>query len=216
MAGMPVRRSGTSTSDSSAIIRAPFAAIGRSRVAILTIAATYALSILVGIAMVSSGDPFALDRRDAIVGAAQSSGSLVALRAGEPVRAALLDFASNLVLGGVTSTILGIAVVGVYPIVAYRGWVGGIVSVDSRHESRLADPSRAGYYVLTLILQVIPYSIAGGVGVQLGVDSWRAVRRQRPGTWLGLPTDRLRDVAQAYLLITPLFLVAALWEFLAA
>jgi hypothetical protein len=198
------------------VIRAAFAAIGRSRVAILTIAATYAVSIVVGVVMVSSGNGFALDRRDQIVGAAQSSGSLVALRAGEPVRAALLDFASNLVLGGVTSTILGIAVVGVYPIVAYRGWVGGIVSVDSRHQSRLGDPARAGYYLLTLLLQLIPYSIAGGIGVRLGVGAWRAVKTPRSDTWLGLPTDALRDVAAAYVVIVPLFLVAALWEFLAA
>jgi hypothetical protein len=198
------------------LIRAPFVAIGRSRVAILSIAATYAVSILVGVVMVSSGSAVALDRRDQIVGAAQSSGSLVALRAGEPVRAALLDFASNLVLGGVTSTILGIAVVGVYPIVAYRGWVGGIVSIDSRHQSRLGDPTRAGYYLATLLLQLIPYSIAGGVGVRLGVDAWRAVKTPRPDTWLGLPTDALRDVAAAYVVIVPLFLVAALWEFLAA
>lgn len=198
------------------MIRAAFAAIGRSKVAILSIAATYAVSILIGVVMVSSGSAVALDRRDQIVGAAQSSGSLVALRAGEPVRAALLDFASNLVLGGVTSTILGVAVVGVYPIVAYRGWVGGIVSVDARHESRLGDPSRAGYYLLTLLLQLVPYSIAGGVGVELGVDAWRAVRAPRTDTWLGLPSDRLRDVARAYILIVPLFLVAALFEFLAA
>ena len=198
------------------MIRAAFAAIGRSHIAILSIAATYAVSILIGVAMVTSGNALALDRRDQIVGTAQSDGSLVALRAGEPVRAALLDFASNLVLGGVTSTILGVAVVGVYPIVAYRGWVGGIVSVDARHESRLGDPSRAGYYLATLLLQFIPYSIAGGMGVQLGVDAWRAVKTPRPDTWLGLPTDRLRDVAHAYLLIVPLFLVAALWEFLAA
>ena len=198
------------------MIRAAFAAIGRSRVAILTIAATYAVSIVVGVVMVSSGNGFALDRRDQIVGAAQSSGSLVALRAGEPVRAALLDFASNLVLGGITSTILGIAVVGVYPIVAYRGWVGGIVSVDSRHQSRLGDPARAGYYLLTLLVQLIPYSIAGGIGVRLGVGAWRAVKTPRPDTWLGLPTDALRDVAAAYVVIVPLFLVAALWEFLAA
>ncbi len=198
------------------LIRAPLAAIGRSRVAILSIAVTYAVSIVVGVVMATSGNGFALDRRDQIVGAAQSSGSLVALRAGEPVRAALLDFASNLVLGGVTSTILGIAVVGLYPIVAYRGWVGGIVSVDSRHESRLGDPTRAGYYLATLILQLIPYSIAGGVGVRLGVDAWRAVRKRRPDTWLGLPTAALRDAAAAYVVIVPLFLVAALWEFLAA
>ena len=63
------------------MIRAAFAAIARSRIAILGIAATYAVSILVGVVMVSSGSAVALDRRDQIVGAAQSSGSLVALRA---------------------------------------------------------------------------------------------------------------------------------------
>jgi hypothetical protein len=197
------------------LVRAPLAAIGRSRAAVLSIAATYAVSVLIGIAMVSSGNAFALDRRDQIVGAAQSTETIVALRAGEPVRAALLDFASNLVLGGVTSTILGVAVVGVYPIAAYRGWVGGIVSVDAGHRSRLSDPSDAVYYLVTLVLQLIPYSIAGGMGVQLGLDAWRAVWRPRPDTWLGLPTDRLRDVADAYVLVVPLFLVAALWEFLA-
>jgi hypothetical protein len=41
--------------------------------------------------MVSSGDTFALERHDQIVGSAQSSEILVADRAGEPVRAALLD-----------------------------------------------------------------------------------------------------------------------------
>ena len=198
------------------MIGAAFAAIGRSKVAVLTIAATYAVSIVVGIVMASSGSAVALERRDQIVGAAQSSGSLVALRGGEPVRAALLDFASNLVLGGVTSTILGVAVIGVFPIVAYRGWVGGIVSVDSRHQSRLGDPARAGYYLLTLLLQLIPYSIAGGVGVRLGIDAWRALRTPRPDTWLGLPKDTLGDVARAYVVVAPLFLVAALWEFLAA
>ena len=194
---------------------APLAAIGRGRTAILTIAATYALSLAVGIAMVGMGNTFALERRDAIVGGAQSSEILVADRGGDHLRAALLDFASNLVLGGVTSTVAGVGVVASYPIVAYRGWVGGIVSVDQHHQSRLADPGRAFYYLVTLVLQLIPYSIAGGMGVYLGVGAWRAVRRPRRDTWLGLPTDRLRDVGLAYVVIVPLFLVASLWEFLA-
>jgi hypothetical protein len=88
--------------------------------------------------------------------------------------------------------------------------VGGIVSIDSRHESRLGHPTRAGYYLATLLLQLIPYSIAGGVGVQLGVGAWRAVKTRRPDTGLGLPTDALRDFAAAYVLVVPLFLVAAL------
>jgi len=194
-------------------LRASFAAIARAKGAILIIAVTYALSVTLGIVMVSSGSAFALERRDQIVGAAQSSQILVAYRAGERLQAALLDFASNLVLGGVTSTVVGVAVVGLYPIAAYRGWVGGIVSVDSNHSSRLADPDHARYYTLTLILQLIPYAIAGGMGMQLGVDAWRAVRRPRPDTWLGLPKDRMRDVALAYIVVVPLFFVASIWEF---
>jgi len=195
------------------VIRASLDAIRRGRVAILTIAVTYALSLAAGIAMVSSGNAYALERRDEIVTAAQSSEITAANNAGDDVRAALLDFAANLVLGGGTSTVTGVTVIGSYPIVAYRGWVGGIVSVDSRHQSRLGDAGRATYYLVTLALQLIPYSIAGGMGVYLGVGAWRAVRRPRTDTWLGLPTDRLRDVALSYVLVAPLFLIASLWEF---
>lgn len=189
-------------------------AIGRGRTAILTVAATYALSVALGIAMVSTGNAFALERRDAIVNAAQTSDTLVADRSGDHLRAALLDFAANLGLGGVTSTVLGVGIVLAYPTVAYRGWVGGIVSIDGQHRSRLADPGRALYYVVTLVLQLIPYSIAGGMGVYLGIGSWRAMRRP-VDTWLGLPKDRFRDTALAYVVIAPLFLVASLFEFLA-
>jgi hypothetical protein len=194
-------------------LRASLAAIHRGRIAILTIAATYALSVAAGIAMVGASNSVALERRDGIVGAARSSEILVADRAGDHVRAALLDFASNLVFGGVTDSIIGITVIGSYPIVAYRGWIGGIVSVDANHESRLDDGGRASYYLVTLVLQLIPYSIAGGMGVHLGIGAWRAVRRPRTDTWLGLPKDRLRDVALAYIVVVPLFLIASLWEF---
>ena len=196
-------------------VRAPLAAVGRARMSILTIAATYVISVAAGIAMVSAGNAFALGRRDDIVLAARSSEITVADRAGDRTRAAVLDFASNLMLGGVTTTVLGVSVVGSYPIVAYRGWIGGIVSVDARHESRLADPGRAAYYLVTLVLQLIPSSIAGGMGVYVGVDAWRSLRRQRADTWLGFSKDRLRDTALAYVVAIPLFLIASLWEFLA-
>ncbi|HEY6958391.1 MAG TPA: hypothetical protein VI814_06185 [Candidatus Limnocylindria bacterium] len=195
-------------------LRASLAAIGRGRVAILSIALAYAISVVIGIAMVSSGNAFALERRDAIVGDAQTSATLVADRAGDHLRAAVLDFAANLVLGGGTSTVLGVGVVLAYPVVVYRGWVGGIVSVDAKHASRLGDPGRAFYYLVTLVLQLIPYSIAGGMGIYLGLGSWRAMRHP-VDSWLGLPKDRLRDVALAYVVVVPLFLVASLFEFLA-
>ncbi len=197
------------------ILRRPFDAIGRARVPILTFAAIYALSVLLGIAMVMAGDAFALGRRDDIVGRAQSSASLSARRAGDHLQAAVLDFVDNLVLGAIPSTVTGITVIGSYPIAAYRGWIGGIVSVDGDHRSRLADPALALYYIVTLVLQLIPYSIAGGMGVYLGVGVWRELRRH-PGSWsLPLPRDRIIDTALAYAVIAPLFLVASLWEFLA-
>lgn len=193
----------------------PFAAIGRAKVAIASVAVTYVASVALGIAMVSTGSAFALERRDDIVAQAQDSAILVADRAGDRVQAALLDFAANLVLGGATSTAAGSSVIGAYPIAAYRGWVGGIVSVDRRHRTRLADLGTAIYYVVTLILQLIPYSIAGGVGVRLGIGAWRQTHRRTTRTWLGLPTDLMKDAALAYAVIAPLFLVASLWEFLA-
>ena len=196
-------------------MRRPFDAIGRARVAIVTFAAVYALSVLLGIAMVMAGDAFALGRRDGIVAGARSSATIAADRAGDHLQAAMLDFASNLVLGAIPSTITGISVVGSYPIAAYRGWIGGIVSVDGDHRSRLAEPRRALYYLATLVLQLIPYSIAGGMGVYLGIGMWRELRRH-PGSWsLPLPRDRVIDAALAYAVIAPLFLVASLWEFLA-
>lgn len=195
-------------------MRASLRAIDNARAAILSVAAVYILSVAIGIGMASLGNAYALDRRDAIVGSAQSGDTLVAYRSGDRLRAALLDFAANLGLGGLTSTALGISVVGAYPVFAYRGWVGGIVSVDAQHRSRLASSDTALYYLVTLVLQLIPYSIAGGVGVRLGIGAWRDMRGSSRASVLGLRTDLLRDAALAYVVIAPLFLVASLWEFL--
>jgi hypothetical protein len=197
------------------IVLASLRAIGRARMAILSVAVVYVLSVAVGIGMATVGNAYALDRRDAIVASAQSGDILVAYRNGDRLRAALLDFAANLGLGGVPSTVLGISVVGAYPVFAYRGWVGGIVSVDAQHRSRLASPNTARYYLVTLVLQLIPYSIAGGIGVRLGIGAWRDRRGLSRPSVLGLRTDRLRDAALAYVVIAPLFLLASLWEFLA-
>ena len=41
------------------------------------------------------------------------------------------------------------------------------------------------------------------------------VRGGTARSWLGLPVDLLYDAARAYVVITPLFLIASLWEFLA-
>ena len=196
-------------------IRSAIRSIVAARVAIATVFAVYALSVVFGIVMATGGNADAIAQRDAVVGAARTSPITSANRSGDHVRAALLDFSSNLVAGGLTSTAFGTSVVGLYPVVAYRGWIGGIVVLDGQHQSRLADPASAAYYLVTLILQLVPYSIAGGVGVRLGVGAWAQLRsRTATATWLGLPTDRLRDALLAYVVITPLFLVASLFEFL--
>jgi hypothetical protein len=59
------------------------------------------------------------------------------------------------------------------------------------------------------------YSIAGGVGVRLGLSYFRDYPEYRgERKWLGYPIGALRDVLHAYAVITPLFLIASLWEFL--
>ena len=139
----------------------------------------------------------------------------IALQEGAPLKAALLDFARNLLLGAVPDTVGGLAVVFPYGTAAYRGWVGGIVSVDSAHVSRLADPREAIYYIVTLILQLIPYSLAGGIGVNLGLAYLRPRPWYQGDKWYIFPKEAVLDTLRVYILIVPLFLVASLWEFLA-
>ena len=193
-----------------------FPALRRARFPILTIALTYLASVLVGIVMVHSGIPLALNSRDSIVGQATSgnNSTINALQSGQPLKAALLDFGGNLFIGAVPSTLTGLGVVFPYPLVAYQGWIGGIVSVDGKHASRLAQPGEAIYYIVTLVLQLIPYSLAGGAGVHLGLAYYRSHSGSQAAKWYELPQPELRDVARIYLLVIPLFLIASLWEFL--
>ena len=95
-------------------------ALSRARFGVLTIAAAYFLSLLVGIVMVHSSNQFALAQRDRIVSSAQKSSPILkSLGEGHEGRAALLDFAGNLLLGGVPSTIAGYWAPGPYPIAIY-------------------------------------------------------------------------------------------------
>jgi hypothetical protein len=190
------------------------AALGRARLGILTIALTYLLSLAVGAGMVHAGNSFALAQRDSLIARARASDpSLRALGEGQRLTAALRDARSNL-LAAIVDTVLGLGVVFPYPVVAHRGWVGGIVSVDDTHTSRLTDPWEAGYYLLTLLLQLVPYSLAAGVGVNLGLAYLRPRPVYQGAKWIGLPREAIKDVLRVYLLVVPLFLVASLWEFL--
>ena len=177
-------------------------------------ALTYAASVLIGMAMVHAGNDFAIAFRDNLVAQAQSSPVLVALHQNDRLRAALLDFAGNL-YAAVADTLGGLGVVFPFPLIAHRGWVGGIVSINSAHASRLANPQEAVYYLTTLLLQLVPYSLSAGAGVNMGLALWRPKPYYAGPKWLGIPVAAIRDVLRIYLLVVPLFLVASLWEFLA-
>ena len=193
-----------------------FRAVVRARRSILTIACTYALFIILGIVMVHAGNKSALGYRDQLVNdAVQRDPIAIAANQGYSIRAAFLDFAGNLALGAVPKTISGFAIIPPYAFVAYQGWIGGIVSVRNDHTSRLTNPRSAVYYLLTLILQVIPYSLATGAGVNAGVSLFRPQPVYQGEKWFGIfPQEAVRDVVRIYVLVIPLFLVASLWEFL--
>lgn len=195
----------------SAIIRALF----RARLAILTFAVTYFISVLVGAVMVHTGNEFALSYRDDLVARAQASDPVaLAYDQNDRFRAALLDFAGNL-RAGIGQTVAGLGVIFPYPIAAFHGWIGGIVSVNSAHVSRLAAPSEALYYVSVVLMQLIPYTLAAGAGVTLGIACIRPPPYYQGAKLLWLPKEALRDVLRIYLLVVPLFLLASLLEFLA-
>jgi hypothetical protein len=194
-------------------------ALWRARLPILWMGLTYALGVATGAIMVHTHSDFALSYRDHLIGRAQTADpAAVASKRGLPLRAAFFDFAGNLGRGAVPSTMMGLAVALPFPQAAYRGWVGGIVSVDGDHKSRLRHWHEGMYYFGILILQLIPYSLAGGTGVRLGLaflmpkGRWGYPASER---WLGLPAEGVRDVGRIYTLIVPLFLVASLVEFLA-
>jgi uncharacterized membrane protein SpoIIM required for sporulation len=187
-------------------------ALHRARIPILSVGLTYLVAIAAGIAMAQTGNAYAVAARDKIVSNAQASPILVALDNGNRIEAALLDAGGNLVVA-ISNTLGGLGVLIPYPFIAYRGWIGGIVSIDSAHASRLGDPWEATYYLVTLVLQVIPTVLAAGIGVNLGLSYYRPKPYYQGEKWLGLSREAIRDVVRVYLLVLPLLLIASLWEF---
>ncbi len=192
------------------------AAFGRARGPVIASAATYATFAVIGIASVSAGWTFALSQRDAIAGGAQASAIATADRHGDPLRAAMLDFGSNVVLGALPTSIAGLCVIGPFPIAAYRGWVGGIVSVDAAHASRLATPRSAVYYLVTLLLQLAGFTLTMAAGVHVGLAAWRHRADPAIAPRLGRRSPRWAwsDAAALYAVALPAFLLGSLWEFL--
>lgn len=193
-----------------------FVAVARARMAIAVIVATYVFSVTAGALMVHLGNRFALTYGDSLVARAHRADP--AARAddgGRHARAAALDFSRNLFLAAVPETIGGLTVVLPVGLAAYRGWVGGIVSVDRRHHSRLQHARPAVYYLVTLVLQLAAFSLAGGAGLHLGLAYFRREGPFVGPPWFRLPKPALIDVAWLYVLVVPLFAIGSSWEFLA-
>ncbi len=194
-------------------------ALKRARFGIGTIALTYAISVLVGLGLVNGGNTFALGYRDRLIAKAwRESVILRNFQKGNALRAAALDAAGN-ALAGAGSLVAGYFPPMGYGIAAFRGWIGGVVSVDDAHRSRLNTVREAFYYLTTLILQLIPYSLTGGAGVNLGIAVFsRRGRMLYPGRrmrWLLIPYDALGDAGWIYLVSLPLFAIASIFEFVA-
>ncbi len=187
-------------------------ALHRARISILTVSLTYLVSVSVGIVMVHTGNEWAIAYRDNLVSRAQSSSIIIALDRNDRLRAAVLDFGGNL-FGAIANTLAGFGVIVAYPIMAYRGWIGGIVSIDSSHVSRLAEPKEATYYLIALMLQLIPYALSGGAGVNVGLANFKPKSYYQGEKWVGIPKEAIRDARRIYLVVVPLFLLASLWEF---
>ena len=189
-------------------------AVGHARAGILIIGATYAASLATGVLMVHTGNRFALAYRDSLVARAHRADP--AARAGDAGAhgvAAAVDFSRNLGLVAIPETIGGLTLVLPVGLASYRGWVGGIVSVNRDHQSRLRRPPAAVYYLVTLVLQLSGFTLAGGGGLHLG---WAFLRKRGPfvgPAWFRLPRPALVDVAWLYVLIVPLFALGSLWEF---
>jgi hypothetical protein len=190
-------------------------ALRRARVGILVIAATYAVSLGAGTLMVHTGNRFALAARDSIVSRAlRLDPTSRAEGRGEHALAATLDFSRNLGLGAVPDTIGGLCLVLPIGLALHRGWVGGVVSVDGKHQSRLLQRRSAVYYLVTILLQLCGYTLAGGAGLHLGWDFFHRRGAQVGPAWFRLPRQALVDAAWIYVLVVPLFALGSWWEFL--
>lgn len=189
-------------------------ALRRARFGILAVATTHAVGLAAGLLMVHAGNQFALNYRDKLISnVRKSSPILKQLDEGQPLAAAALDGAGNLMAASATGA-AGYWAPAPFPIVLYRGWIGGIVSVNDKHQSRLRSFVSGSYYVCVGLLQLLPYSLLSGAGVNLGLARARPVGVYAGSRFLGLPREALRDAGWIFILVIPMFAVASAIEFL--
>jgi len=189
-------------------------ALRRARTCILAVALVHILAVVAAALSVHAGYVPALAYRDRLVGQARLSDPVsLASQRGQNLRASLVESARTQWVC-VAVAVTGLTVVSPFVLAAYRGVVGGVVSVDDRHVSRLRQPSQAAYYLSVIILQIIPYALAGGAGVKLGLTYFRHSREYEGERWLGYPKEAIWDVVRVLVLTIPFVLAANLWEFL--
>lgn len=189
-------------------------AVRKARACILVIALAHLLAVTAGAISVHAGYAPALAYRDRLVSRARSSDPVsLAFQRGENLQAALVEAARTQWVC-VAVAVTGLTVVSPFVLAAYRGFVGGVVSVDDNHVSRLRQFDQAIYYLSVVILQIIPYALAGGAGVKLGLTYFQRGREYQGDRWLGYPKDAMWDVVRILVLTIPFVLVANLWEFL--
>jgi hypothetical protein len=195
-------------------MHAVFASVKRCKVWIVTVFITYCISCLIGIIMVHTGNQLALSYRDKIVGnAIRNDEAAINYKKGNRFSAAFIDFSANLFIGSVTQTVIGLSVVIPYLTVTYQGWIGGIVSVDYNRQSRLQNFKSALYYFIVLILQFIPYSLAIGSGIKLGVETYKLSKNSKLFQYK-FDKAAIKDVLRIYILVIPFFFMASCFEFL--
>jgi hypothetical protein len=176
--------------------------------------AVYAVSIGTGGVMVHAGNRFALAYRDSLVARAhRTDATLKASDSGSRGVAAARDFSQNLGLAAIPETVGGLIVVMPIGLGAYRGWIGGIVSVDHLHRSRLATWRSGVYYAVTMLLQVAGFVLATGAGLHLGFSFFRKEGAFVGPAWFRMPRQALMDVVWIYALVIPLFAIGSTWEF---
>jgi hypothetical protein len=187
-------------------------ALRRARFGIWTVALTYVLSVTAAAVLVHMGNRFALNYRGNLIGKAwKESTTLHQYGKGNRFTAAALDGAGN-AGAGIASMLAGYCPPAGYVVTMMRGWVGGVVAVDDQHRSRLGF-----YYLTTLLLQLLPYSLVGGAGVSAGIASFskNSIYTGARVPFLSLPYEAMADAGWICLLSLPLFAIASLFEFLA-